>query len=75
MIYIPLIFPRLPPALKVARDQLSEAKRDALLHAHSAEYHAAMAVMCDDRIERLQTTLKELEAEHVTNSGIGKIKS
>ena len=65
---IPLLFPKLPAALMLAREQLADAERDRLVHAHAREYHAAMESMCRERVLRLSEDVQSLEWNH-TNGG------
>jgi len=67
-LYIPYLFPRLPEALILAREQLADAERDLLVHAHAREYHVAMEAMCRDRVVRLTEDVQSLEWNH-TNGG------
>jgi hypothetical protein len=51
------------PALKIAQDELEEAKRGLLGVAANREYYAAMENMMIERAERLRAMIEELKQE------------
>jgi adenine-specific DNA methylase len=52
-------------ALQLASAALEECRRDQLVHAQGAEYHAAMVAMLKLRDKRLQADLRRLSATQI----------
>lgn len=56
----------LPSATQMAERDLADAQRQLLIHQDASEYHDAMVVYLETKIERLETYRQGLEDQQVT---------